>query len=226
MDRWRRGRNVFDVFEVELEPGTVGYGEQMVNYTWAKSTEEDIRAAEGQNAQRIMWDSSLGAGLQMALFDAVATHHDVPLYSLFGRKVRDSVSLSWWAIDMPPSDWVTEAELAETAKRFHDLHEERYAYKRPEDPVELVSLRTTLVEDVPTPEYAASFEDARRTSRECYFEATGFTDVPVYNRAAVADEDEVEGPLIVEEPTSTTVVFPDQMVSVDDRANLIITTQP
>jgi len=112
MDRWRRGRNVFDVFEVELEPGTVGYGEQMVNYTWAKSTEEDIRAAEGQNAQRIMWDSSLGAGLQMALFDAVATHHDVPLYSLFGRKVRDSVSLSWWAIDMPPSDWVTEAELA------------------------------------------------------------------------------------------------------------------
>lgn len=121
---------------------------------------------------------------------------------------------------------VTEAELTETAERFHDLHEERYAYKRPDDPVELVSLRTTLVKAVPTPEYAASFEDARRTSRECYFEATGFTDVPVYNRAAVADENEVEGPLIVEEPTSTTVVFPDQTVSVDDRANLIITTQP
>lgn len=112
MNRWRSGRNIFDIFEVELGSGTVGYGEQMINYTWSKSTEEDVRSVEGRNAHRVMWESSLGAGLQMALFDAVARHQGVPLYSLFGEKLRESVSLSWWAIDMPASDWVTEAERA------------------------------------------------------------------------------------------------------------------
>jgi len=118
---------------------------------------------------------------------------------------------------------VTDAALEEAAERFHDLHEERYAYKRPDDPVELVSLRTTLVEDVSTPEYAASIdESATRTERECYFEETGFGSVPVYNRKAVAERNGTTGPLIVEEPTSTTVIFPGQTVRVDDRANLII----
>lgn len=121
---------------------------------------------------------------------------------------------------------VGEDTLTETAERFHDLHEERYAYKRPDDPVELVSLRTTVTEEVPTPEYSADFESPARTRRECYFEETGFTEVPVRNRAALDEDNGAEGPLIVEEPTSTTVVFPGQTARVDDRANLIIATQP
>lgn len=125
---------------------------------------------------------------------------------------------------LPDTD-VSEKTLADTAERFHDLHEERYAYKRPDDPVELVSLRTTVVEDVPTPEYDAAFESPTRTRRECYFDETGFTDVPVLNRAAVDEHGREEGPVIVEEPTSTTVVFPDQTARIDDDANLIITTR-
>lgn len=123
-----------------------------------------------------------------------------------------------------PGIEVTGDALSAAAERFHDLHEERYAYKRPDDPVELVSVRATVVEGVPTPEYAAVFTSPTRTQRECYFEQTGFTDVPVYNRAAVDEETGIEGPLIVEEPTSTTVVFPGQTVHVDNKANLIITT--
>jgi N-methylhydantoinase A len=116
--------------------------------------------------------------------------------------------------------------IADTAERFHELHEERYAYKRPDDPIELVSLRTTLIKDTATPEYAATLDDDPiRTERECYFDETGFVDVPVYNRKAVDEAGTVTGPLVVEEPTSTTVVFPGQTVQVDDRVNLVITTE-
>ena len=121
---------------------------------------------------------------------------------------------------------VSRSILDDATERFHDLHEERYAYKRPDDPVELVSLRTTVTRDVSTPEYAATLDDTvTRTERECYFDETGFTTTPVYNRKAVAESGPTTGPLVVEEPTSTTVVFPGQTARVDDRANLVITTE-
>ena len=52
-----------------------------------------------------MWDDSLGAGLQMALFDAVGKTLGTPAYRLLGTKVREFCPLSWWAMDMPPADW-------------------------------------------------------------------------------------------------------------------------
>jgi L-alanine-DL-glutamate epimerase-like enolase superfamily enzyme len=60
----------------------------------------------------MMWDDSLGAGLQMALFDLAARRLDVPLYRLLGQKVRDWCPLSWWSIDMPPEDFAAEAKSA------------------------------------------------------------------------------------------------------------------
>jgi hypothetical protein len=30
-----------------------------------------------------------------------------------GQKIRDRALLSWWAIDMPPDDWVSESQSAQ-----------------------------------------------------------------------------------------------------------------
>ena len=49
-----------------------------------------------------MWDDSLGAGLQMALFDAAGKAAGVPCYRLLGQKVREWCPISWWWIDMSP----------------------------------------------------------------------------------------------------------------------------
>jgi N-methylhydantoinase A len=46
---------------------------------------------------------------------------------------------------------------------------------------------------------------------------------PVYERAALSAGHTFAGPAIVEEPQSTTVVFPDQTARVDPGLNLIIT---
>jgi L-alanine-DL-glutamate epimerase-like enolase superfamily enzyme len=84
----------------------------MVYYTWGPVTDESVARALGRSATEVMWDDTLGAGLQMALFDAVARAMDVPLHQLLGRQVRHEAFVSWWSIDMPPEDWLLECREA------------------------------------------------------------------------------------------------------------------
>ncbi|HUU13835.1 MAG TPA: enolase C-terminal domain-like protein, partial [Terriglobia bacterium] len=102
----------FQIHKVTLECGIVGVGETMPYYTWGRPTEATIAYARGRNAAELMWDDALGAGLQMALFDAVAKANDVPIYRLLGRKHRDRAFISWWDLDMTGEDWVAECRDA------------------------------------------------------------------------------------------------------------------
>lgn len=101
-----------EIFEVHLKSGHVGFGETLLYYTWGVTTDEDVARAEGQNAAELMWDDSLGAGLQMALFDAVARAGEVPVHALLGHKVHDRTPLSWWNIDTSPEDMAAECKEA------------------------------------------------------------------------------------------------------------------
>ena len=98
----------FQIHKVKLACGVVGFGETMPFYTWGRPTEETLAYAQGRNAAELMWNDQLGAGLQMALFDAVAKASDVPVYRLLGPKHRDRAFISWWDLDMAGDDWVLE----------------------------------------------------------------------------------------------------------------------
>jgi len=111
---------LFEICKVTLGCGVVGIGETMVFYTWGRVSEAAVQRVIGRSAAEHMWDDSLGAGLQMALFDGVAKASDVPVYRLLGRKLRDRPLVSWWAIDMPPEDWVLECRDA-VAQGYTDL---------------------------------------------------------------------------------------------------------
>ena len=56
----------------------------------------------GQSPAEHMNDDSLGAGLQMALFDVVGKILEVPVYRLLSNPCRDAVPISWWCIDAFP----------------------------------------------------------------------------------------------------------------------------
>lgn len=102
----------FEVFEIELGCGAVGHGESMLYYVDGETDQEAIAQARGANALELLYDDSLGPGIQIALFDAVGRALDVPVHRLLGAKTHDRTPLSWWCIDMPPEDWVHEAERA------------------------------------------------------------------------------------------------------------------
>ena len=103
---------LFEICTVTLKCGVRGHGETMCYYTWGTVTDDTVAAAIGKNAPEIMWDDSLGAGLQMALFDAVGKAMDAPCWSLLGAKHRDRAPISWWDIDMDGEDWLSECRTA------------------------------------------------------------------------------------------------------------------
>lgn len=101
-----------EVCEVTLKSGHVGFGETLLFYTWGVTEDADVRRAMGRNAAEMMWDDTLGAGLQMALFDAVARTLQVPIHCLLGRQVYQKTPLSWWNIDTSAADMAAECKLA------------------------------------------------------------------------------------------------------------------
>jgi L-alanine-DL-glutamate epimerase-like enolase superfamily enzyme len=113
--------SISEICRVTTDAGLVGYGETLVNYSWATVTEKAVARVMGGNPFELMWDDSLGAGLQIALFDVAGRAAGVPVYRLMGAKVRDWCPVSWWSIDMPPEDMAAEArravELGYTAQK-------------------------------------------------------------------------------------------------------------
>ncbi len=106
---------LFEVCLVRLACGVTGFGETMCYYTHRTVTDAAVARVVRHGAAERMWDDGLGAGLQMALFDAVGRALDVPCHRLFGAQHRDRALVSWWAIDMPGEDWVSECRLAGAA---------------------------------------------------------------------------------------------------------------
>jgi L-alanine-DL-glutamate epimerase-like enolase superfamily enzyme len=103
---------IVEVIRLETDTGVVGWGETLPHYTWGRVTDQAVERAIGRNPFELLWDDSLGAGLQMAVWDAAGKIAGVPCYRLIGAKKRDECPLSWWAIDMPPEDWAAEARDA------------------------------------------------------------------------------------------------------------------
>lgn len=105
---------LFEICRVTLQSGVVGVGETMVYYTWGPETVSDEARSKviGKHPAETMWDDSLGAGLQIALFDAAAKVLEAPLHQLLGQQVRDRCHISWWDIDLPADDWNAECQFA------------------------------------------------------------------------------------------------------------------
>lgn len=132
MQYWLPHWRIVQLCKITLANGVVGWGETIPNYTWAKVPADIADRVVGREAAELLWQDDLGAGVQMALFDAVGKVLNVPAYSLLGtKKVRDWAPISWWAMDMPPQDWAQQCVAAVRqgymsaklkARTWYDLH--------------------------------------------------------------------------------------------------------
>ena len=129
-----------------------------------------------------------------------------------------------------PDGEITQTHKQPIKAAFDDLHRRTYGASAPEEDAELVTLR--VVSEVPVPHLrlpriaAGRVADARIGERPLY-DLTGaeFTNAYVYDRARLGADDRIEGPAIVEQYDSTTVVLTDQVLTVDDFGNLLITEE-
>jgi N-methylhydantoinase A len=128
-----------------------------------------------------------------------------------------------------------DGEIMQTHKQpikaaFDDLHRRTYGASAPEEDAELVTLR--VVSEVPVPHLrlpriaAGRVADARIGERPLYdLTSAEFSTAYVYDRARLGADDRIAGPAIVEQYDSTTVVLADQVLTVDDFGNLLITEE-
>lgn len=101
--------SLLELCKVTTDTGHVGWGETVIHYTYSRVSDASVERVIGQSPAELMNDDSLGAGLQMALFDVVGKILEVPVYRLLGNQCRDAVPISWWSIDSSPENWAAEA---------------------------------------------------------------------------------------------------------------------
>jgi N-methylhydantoinase A len=123
---------------------------------------------------------------------------------------------------------ITREIIQEVVKRFHDVHQSVYQHSAPDSPVEFMAFRTVFAQrPQPMPvlrELKPGPEKVFRGTRKVYFEEyKEFIDTGLWDRGALVPGQRVEGPAIVEQADTTTVIYPDQVAEVDRWGNLILT---
>ncbi|MGH2354464.1 MAG: enolase, partial [Chloroflexota bacterium] len=111
MERLAADLSLVEVYRVYAS-GIVGYGESLIQQVTRRASPQRLAALRGRNVFDLLWDDSLGSGLQLALWDAAGKAAGVPCHRLLGAQVRDRCSLAWWCRDMPAEDWAAEAQRA------------------------------------------------------------------------------------------------------------------
>ncbi|HLI29103.1 MAG TPA: hydantoinase/oxoprolinase family protein [Chloroflexota bacterium] len=162
---------------------------------------------------------------------------------LLGITVRRSADMRYVrqehavTVQLPPH--LRDEEDRALVKRLFDAaHEQRYSHSAPEEECELVSLRLTVIGAVrkpplerraassgPPPLVEGGARDGGpppRGYREVYVEGSGWQRWPAYARAALPPGATLEGPALVDEPGTTTVVEPGDRLRVDPYGNLCL----
>ena len=110
---------------------------------------------------------------------------------------------------------------------FHRLHQQRYGFCDVERPIEIVNLRLQMIAATelysPVREAAVPGDGAAAVygSREIYFDGH-WLPTQLYRRPGLRSGDSIEGPALVTEYTSATVLPPGCVLEVDEVGNLVI----
>jgi N-methylhydantoinase A len=123
-----------------------------------------------------------------------------------------------------------DCDTIETLRRaFEDAHLLAYGYIATTEPVQVTTLRVAAVGRVEKAKFQAQpvalsrVEDAVDEVRDVWIpESGGFTLCPLYAREKLGPGHVIDGPAIINQMDSTTLVLPGQIASVDSYLNLII----
>ena len=128
-------------------------------------------------------------------------------------------------VEVPvPDPVLTEPVVAALAGDFHRIHESLNGYSMPEAAAEIVNLRVVgrgLADAEPMSVRNGTSATALTGRRRAVFD-DGFREVPVYDGHCLAPGEEVAGPAIVEQETTTVVVTPEFRLTCDAHGNYLV----
>ena len=132
------------------------------------------------------------------------------------------------SLPLPQVGQLDAAGLRALLDAFARLYRERHAFFFDGEPIELVNLRVAALghnASIELPRHARASVDpaaALKATRPVYFESIGFTPTAVYERDRLRPGMVVNGPALIEEQTSSTLVPPGARAEVLDDLGLAI----
>jgi len=133
-------------------------------------------------------------------------------------------------IAVPAKESLSQEDLTRCYEAFHQDHKEFYGFNMPENPIEIVEISGTLVGSTKPlklkriPIKKQNIQPKER--RKLYVNKNiGFVNAPIFERAHLFSGFSIEGPAVIEEPFSTTLVLPRQSAHVDEYGNICISIE-
>jgi N-methylhydantoinase A len=126
---------------------------------------------------------------------------------------------------------VTRQQLAESdragiRRTFDALYEHRYAHHSPDEPVEMVNIRLTMVgkrAPLVFPQLSRTGDATPLRRRQVYLgDVAKPADCPVYRRENLAAGARIVGPALIQEHGTTTVMFEGDVCDVSPSGELIV----
>lgn len=131
-----------------------------------------------------------------------------------------------YEVSVPVTTLQGDADLTALAGRFHEAHRRRYGHMAQSEAVEIVNFQVTAVGAIPKPEFrelnAQEHRPPSTTTRTAYFGPSEENKVPVFRRSALQPGAVIDGPAIIDEKTSTIVLYPGQRAAVNGFLNIEI----
>jgi N-methylhydantoinase A len=132
-----------------------------------------------------------------------------------------------FALQVPVStEDLARGEVSSVIEAFNTIHARRFGHAAPSEPLELVNVRLTAIGSRPKiafPEMKAADSDPRIGTRSIYLDGSDVpTDCAVYRRDRLKPGVALDGPCVIEEYASTTVLFAGDTATMAPTGELII----
>ena len=158
------------------------------------------------------------------LIEAGADNEDIT----FERKADMRYVGQGFEISVPvPDGKLSESHVDELRINFFESY--RNLFERTVTDIEIETMSWRLAATAPIPNITLNFKGQKgsvdsklKGQRSVFFSETGFAPCDVYDRYAFIEGDTVEGPAIIEERESTTVMPPGTRAKIDESLNLRI----
>lgn len=132
-----------------------------------------------------------------------------------------------YEVTVPAGPMQNAGDLETMVDAFHAAHKRRYGHMAANESIEIVNVKVVgagLIEKPQLPIFAEGGADPQpAASRKAYFGPDGWVDTPVFRRDDLGPGVRIRGPAVIEEKTSTIVVYPGQSATIDRYRNLEIT---
>ncbi len=128
-----------------------------------------------------------------------------------------------------PAGKIDASMLPEIKKRFNDAHNRLFLYNEPDSPLESINIRLTglgIIPKTPLSKWETGTRDASaalKEPRKTYFgELGGWIETKIYDGSMLKAGNEIVGPAIIEEVTTTILICPLDRATVDRLGNVVI----